>query len=1665
MPTGINSYAFCADYSRMADCLFAIQALEAGGGLAAQPAVLRLTRLLEKSALPKLYDRAVKLLGILEGININQGYRFGDFEENDFSSLNFNVGVPYDDGTGYSPGFQHYLLGDFEEADFSAYDFYVGYLDETNTGYSSRFQTILNIFAELCRRSGELDETQVQGINTALVPVLDLFRLIQVYLAEAGLYPCEPVNTVFNNSPALYLQAAGADGSDGVAAGIHLRWSLAGELGSGHLPQGDYYPGGAVTSGFNRPGDYVRVSRTPYVNPAGFTLDFGSAIPAIDSAALRWTYILNRTDLSPAISNTVRLTFIDRVKYEQLARVRNPQADTAAFLDAYDGLLEIAVDDKQLFAVGYTFLKSAAAGFAGLKIELHSQSGAEETINIRKTVSAGSGAVSGTIYGDNISRIRLRKSAGSSLSSFYFESYADFMATREADAWTVLGVDFALSLSDEAVLARLESAAYPVDNLWPQYKGGTTVRSANYHDKWNISRQDDPSVKDMVQQYLELAATDPRAVISLPNPSGAEFPGIGISLLDMLNLTALDYHFARMLGLGHIDTEPLSGAGSYCYRISYTNRPAAGEAPALLEYISLPTALADSRLPAAPVLKPLTYTFPVQNGVSNTMFDSRGYAVNAPVRVVNIAREPYLFDAPAASFFDDLAIAADFDIFENSRPVLYGVDYRPAGQQNYVKPEITSGQVVGHPYNANDPDFPGTGVAETVPLTDNPDSLYIHFEKSPGIHLYAIYAINWFSRTSAPSPERSTDATVFPVRNTLLPPSAVTAQYIQQENALLFTTETEQLWLYGRMIQFPGQDTGFTRVTFNWLDLTDISYVQDTAAFDFSGVLKPSAAKAWFNPGPPKQVAGLVSSLLPVSGQDGQLRVTAGEYTLLDGSVSSPVIAGSDLALFAGSLLVTPEGQFNILSVTAGTAGPVFLIEKTVITDTAQDPDDPIFYGTTRRFVSPQRGSRFTVTQNLSIPESWAPVEQGIQVVNFTDPQSPVTETSTDEEGNLNRYLVGGINGDAVVSQLYTADEAHELMPGFYSVTFDGISLPAHPQAGLPFDSTDPGANAPGAAHPPKVEWYKGLVRMPRAEAGADKKLLEVLRIVQADPLVLYIYDAGFQDDGILLSVSSSDPVSNVNFHPGYKAYLFPEPAGTFNGANILPAAPANDKKTMIGLQMRDERSGGTGFVSRISAPVILLARNITEPVRLDAPEVHGLKVRPDATTKAAFTYDMKIAPDASGGARTPFGMMFYRTTNEDILNALYAPATVSAIFDALNTRTTDEHFDQRYLELADLVFDPANPGHFNVFDALPQPYGFPLPDKANLTEPTDAPEIKTAKYEAVIVGTLLPLTAQMPVYSLIAEGQQTDSKQPKIRTIDGQLLDPADPAFDPFPMIRRFTKPGEANTTYVRFTDYTLFGSSRFLYFYGAAELSSQLETGPMSPFAGPVTVLHTLPAEAPIIRRYAMGPPPVVTAAPLAVTFYLSLFLAGDTITSVRVYRADSSDKALSLQTMDSYADYPLVFDDAEGIVVSDTFEDLPAAPLGESISYRLAFIRIISNEENQPEEVVSLGSRAVTVRLIDTVNPGAPELTYTTATHTLSWGQTANKSTYYLYQQNSRGNWQQVYSVQPALAAQGMAYTLPEAPVFSDPDGNRIYYRFKVRVQNSSGLFNLTENELTI
>jgi hypothetical protein len=200
------------------------------------------------------------------------------------------------------------------------------------------------------------------------------------------------------------------------------------------------------------------------------------------------------------------------------------------------------------------------------------------------------------------------------------------------------------------------------------------------------------------------------------------------------------------------------------------------------------------------------------------------------------------------------------------------------------------------------------------------------------------------------------------------------------------------------------------------------------------------------------------------------------------------------------------------------------------------------------------------------------------------------------------------------------------------------------------------------------------------------------------------------------------------------------------------------------------------------------------------------------------------------------------------------------------------------------------------------------------------------------------------------------------------------------------------------------------------------------------------------------------------MSVSFLLSTFAAHDNIYKVRIYRTLDQSQAASLYSMGSYLDVPLSGDATTGLEVVDTFEDLEQAPLGETVYYRLAGVRSILNEKDEQEDVLSLGSEVVSVNLIDMFNPAAPDLTYDGSTNKLSWLPTTNKGIYYLFKQNNRGNWERI--TEPLTGGTSpITYTLPAPLVILDADGDRVYHRFKVKVENSSGLLNLVEKELTI
>lgn len=1661
MATVTNRNAFCADYSELTSCLLAIQTAANNGMFNGHPEVLRLIRVFENDSLRKLYLRTIRILGILYEVDGVPPYISlkGDFEEIDFSKLDFWIG--YSDAN---------VGGDFYEVDFTELDFWVGFSDSEYSDYVAVFQTILNIFQELCSRSDELTEFDRAALNAALIPVLDALNNLRAYLKELGFELCGAIGdaTAGNNTPGVFLQAAGSDGVDGIAEGLHLRWSFTGAMAALHLPKGDYFPAGTPVNGYNRPNDFVHISRIPYATPAQVNIDFEQDRPIVNSLNLYWTYATNQIVNGVKVSNRVRLRFTNKNLYYQLALQVNPSNNYFEFLKQYSAVVEIEIIDKTAFS--YTFEVGSAnlSSPSIFKIEalanFDKQPDDADTF-VRQTLVLENESASTSVVADNMSRVRLKKTAPVFLKRLSFETYTDFLATRNQDAWTTIGNGFALSLEDQVVFDRLENASYAIDNHWPLYNEGTRVKVANYQDQWSFAHENEPSIKSLINDYLFRSKTDPRANLEIFE-EGITTDGQFISLLDAVQLNALDYHMARMFGLGHIDTPANTAVDErFVYRLTYTNKDSInGSNTVNYSYMSLPVSKLDKRAPEKPVMRPITYNLFVENQDYASPFDENGYGKLENLRVVNLGRASYSDELPNHNFFADLNAIENSNIFQVSRAVLYGIEYRPDGQPNYVKPEITSERPFGKIYYAYDDDFPETGVPEPILCPDDVDSLYIHLEKQTGVHHYALYGVNWFSRASAIGLEVATDATEFPLRNTLTPPSDLAAQYVQKEDPLIFTSSLEQEWLAGRTNEFSGDDISFTRLTFNWLDITDITALgEEITPEKLQNVVKPNQTNVLFRPNFPLEVIGVITNVIPVPDFENKAILFVGPYQLITGETVEPAIANADFNRFKNSVLATPAGQFRVIEISATSAFPMITIEKiydTVRVDDEDPEDGSTVFGSRKEYIAPTIGSRFTMVENLGDSANWLPVQEKIELVSFASKTDPVIETITDPEDNKSQFWVGGITGNAIINKIY--DEENEFL-GHYQIVFENaVSLAPHPQINVPFDSADPTKNAPGQLHTAHVEWYKGQARL-LTTSGEEKKLLQVEVLNQASELTLVVYDPSYDSDPVIISQNANDYVS-VNFHPGYRVYLLPEPAPTYvlNRENILPQGNENDRRTLIGIQNQD--TVVSGFTTSVSTPAVLLARNIYEPQQMDQPTAPNLKVRPDATTRAAFTFDMRMGPLAGGIPRKPFGFMFYRITHIDVLQALFEPITIENIFASLAALTEDPYFTLRYLELVNLVFDPQNSMHFKVYEALPSPYGFPVPDKEGLVDVGDSDAIKIAKYKLAIRAGLLPLTEQPPIYNYIKQGYQTSNNLPVIRDIDGNLLNATDPKFDPFPMVRLFTKDTDPNAGYVRTTDYFLNASSRDFYFYAGAEMSNQLATGPLSLFVGPVEILQTSPADAPIVSSFAVIPPPITDIAEASVVFKIAAIPLSDNISKIRVYRTTDLSKAVSISQMDNHFDVVIDPRENTGYELTDTFADFTIIPLGKTVCYRLVGVRTIINEFDEEEEVLSQSGDVIAVKLIDTRNPDAPELLYDSAQNKLTWAPTTLDGTYYVCKQNVRANWERVYVVEPPITDEPMVYNLPDPLDIEDEDGNKIYHRFKVQVQNASGLLNLTDKELT-
>lgn len=1429
-------------------------------------------------------------------------------------------------------------------------------------------------------------------------------------------------------SPYLTLQSAGSTGTD-ASRGILLRWFLDGVLKT-HLPKGSL---AQSNLNFNKPDDFVTIyrARWPGSGLAARRLSFATDKP-IHVDHLECALVFQTGTGTPPDLFFVR--FLDSTAYYAAVQTVNPAQDPAGFLSAY-GARPIEIELRNVLALACDLDFQPNATFT-VRVETLSVGGnrplAQKHVTSRRVLSGTSGPPA-RLFAENMRSVRLAGS-GTQLSGISFLCYDDVLThVNESRGWTPVG-KFALTLDQATAFRRLEDRpAFPVHGLWRKFNDGAFVNVKNYQDRWNAPE----GVAAGVQKYVQLSETDPTATIQL---AGGELQdgAISSSYLDLLNLAALDYHVARMLGLGHADYDVIDQTTPYVHVAEYVTvgdlADSKGARTVQHLYLSLPTSLAEERLPLVPDLKPLEYglSVPTGNGPPLWLTDQQGYTPDGLARYIRLYPDCQPLYEKELGFF---ASPTMYDLAASSLPVLYGVEYRKQAESAWRAPEI-----------AHDVDFFDTAtqpIAEAMPTpfpTSPRKSAFIHKEVEAGVHEYALYGVNIFSRASRLSLAQSTDQTEFRRPNRLLPPSDLQVQLIQKESPLVLTTNSEQGML-ATLLQLSGDHT-LVRLSFNYAHAQDTNYdFADTVEIFFRGHL-------------PGNVLGGVKAVGAAT-DPSLIRIETEPYTYVSTlETVAPEIAVGQKTNFLGGAFVAGGQRFIIQDIDwpnpSTGKDPIFFVRKptttgvlnaagsnTAVVDDVAAPIHP--------------GDLVMAVENMAAAASWGSSNPLGTTIEIGD-SSWKTRTESFIRPD-NTKVVRRLRGVWETAQIDPiANQANH-----YEITFDTYVLNPHPQS--------PGPNP--------VNWHKGVVRLSVVGRDPeDRRPLTVLQVLQSPggTLQLIAVDASGEADPVIAAPNS--PIL-VNYYPGYKIYLHADPAHGFDAAAIMPAQGEGSRATLLGLRSVDNLTLDVlnqPYRSPLGVPQPLIAAEIIEPQIPLRPKGLKYAAPPDAYGKSSYTLTVDFN-------HAPFAAAFYRADAFTILRAIYGPETFATIRMALFPPEKDSFFANRFDDLLAFGDTASSVTQFASFPLNGDSFSFPFPDATPFLADAGTPlENLKDKIKSELMKSFLPLTKQPLIYNLIRPDPTyvpTNQKQ-TFRDANGDLLAPGVGAFDLAPMAKR----SEANGVHtIQFADFTLDGSMNpnTVYFYFARELGNRLQLGDASPIFGPVKLVNLSPPSAPKLRKITTVPYDVLSAHNPEVRFEVVVPSSTDPVTRLRIYRADAPVDALTLRTMAPVKEITSLIPTADGtFIVADDFSSDAVVPYGEPLFYRLAWVRDVFYEDDlgapQTAAAISEPTQTLLANLIDIVNPIAPvptlHLLSTTITGEklvrMSWSKAVHNGTYYVSRLAPSGTWVRLTTLKTNDSL--VTFDLPDALPVYDEEGNKIYYRFQVDVENFSGLLNRVSSPIT-
>jgi len=1438
-------------------------------------------------------------------------------------------------------------------------------------------------------------------------------ELVKEMLAEMGIYPCE--NEVELGSDKLYIQAAGSSDSQseamgtstsesesepepdepgitGAVPGVHLRWCFMGELAQKHLPKGNLSASGTYQTniGHNKANDFIRLFKFPYNEDteAKICLDFNTLtfidIDIITSSS-SVTWIIEHKINSGV--EKVRLLFSNPGQYNTAATSPKDAIDT------YFEEIEISLDNRKLFAAEFHFDNASNAENKYEAISEYSYRGESDEIistRISDVIGGHPSQYVKRIVNETIKTVKLTRVGNSEIAMICLESYHAFYY-KNMHLIDYMN-QYALTINDSEAFDRLEDTSrFTVNHQWPSFNNGVTIKTQSYRDKWTEAGE---GLKYSVERYLDLSKTDLRANAVLNSEDLIDESTFELSFIDALNIAATDYHFARMLGLGEID-ETVQGTDSFIYMAEYKlKHPGIDDLTPLL-YFTIPTSKEDQRLPLTPALEPIQYGFTPQNDDSDNLIqiDAQGYAAYGNLRFIRLNKEDYPYENPDTH-------TDEFDTGIITKALRFGIEYRDDGQ-TFVKPEVTADP--NSPYDNYDT-VTSSDIAENDPVVEGDNALFVHTETTEGVHDYAIYGINWFNRVSDASPIQSTDETVFPPKESLLPPSKTQILLLQSDLTELLVLPTE--WdNTNNEVDAVFKDK--LRVRFDWNHIHNINYPQANKVEFFHRV------------NPPLEIKGKITTVTPdANNEKFELQTTS--YVVKSTNPTKnivPTILTADRPAYIGGKLMIDGKVYTITAISGSETAPTIQVQGIEVVTKSFDPELPRKIILSKSYEGPKPNSFFSAIENLNNEANWNKLNKTIDIVHFGGSQ--YTETEVDDENQTSVLTIGGIKDTATVSQQGSN-------PNSLLLTFGaGVNLADHPQKVSE-----------------NVYWENGIARIILAN---NKIELKVTEIVDNSPLSIMVLN----DSGVTLPSSVE-----VNYHPSYVVYIDKEPTNNFDDANLLPLSNEEERTTYISLRSIDDTLTQT-LKSDMANPIDLKTHKVYEALKPADPLGADFATRPDSFGKSTYTFDTNV--DTS--EREPYGMMFLRANEDSILKALYKKSTFDEIKIELKALEPDAFHTNRFKDLANGTLDGS--GNFKTYED----YAFPEPDSSEYN-PGLTGQAKVSEIQRLVNSAFVPLTKDPVIYSKIETGYQTDNTEPVLRNDKGKLLNNSDSDYYPYPMIRKFDNSGWK----VRFTDYTLDGASNNDYFYFTREIDLNYRFGPRSEVKGPIQLINSKPPEQPKIASVITLLADVQLSLNTRIEFAITPY-KNDNIQKLRIYRTLNEARAGNVSLMD------MVKEVGFNTSIFDDFSDLPFHPYGELIYYRIVALREIINEQGSIEYIPSIPSAKIENRLIDENNPTAPIITVTSVVTpsattmdnvTLKWSKTVHNGTYYVFMLSNSGTWQKIHEISSndetfelSLASTGLGSGSLDK---TDEDGDIIYYRFKIDVENSSGLMNLNEEIVT-